>query len=139
MKDHGICGVSIGMKNLFGAINNPNKYHDAVGDPYIADVNLIPQIRQKIRLTICDALSPQYEGGPPYMPQWTWQMDSLFIAQDMVALDYCGWQMIEQQRARAGMESLKVCGREPTYIATAADSAHRLGTNDPEKIEMIKV
>jgi uncharacterized protein (DUF362 family) len=139
MKDHGICGISIGLKNLFGAINNPNKYHDSVGDPYIADVNMLPQIRQKIRLTICDALTPQYEGGPPFMPQWTWQMDSLLLAQDMVALDHSGWQIVEQQRKKAGLPNLKACGREPTYIATAANAAHGLGTNDPAKIELLKV
>lgn len=139
LKDHGICGVSVGLKNLFGAIHNPNKYHDSAGDPYIADVNMLPQIRRKVRLTILDALTPQYEGGPPYMPQWTWKMDSLLVAQDMVALDYTSWQIIEEQRRKAGLDPLKAVGREPVYIATAADNSYRLGTNDPSKIEIVQV
>ncbi|MGB6339903.1 MAG: DUF362 domain-containing protein, partial [Candidatus Aminicenantaceae bacterium] len=28
LKDHGLAGVTAGMKNYFGAIHNPNKYHD---------------------------------------------------------------------------------------------------------------
>jgi uncharacterized protein (DUF362 family) len=139
LKDHGICGISVGLKNMFGAIHNPNKYHDSVGDPYIADLNMLPQIRRKVRLTILDAMTPQYEGGPPFMPQWTWKMDSLLVAQDMVALDFISWQIIEEQRRKAGLESLKTKGREPVYIATAADSSHGLGTNDPKKIEVVHV
>lgn len=139
LKDHGIVGVSVALKNMFGAINNPNKYHNSVGDPYVADINSIPEIRNKIVLTICDAFTPQYEGGPPYMPQWTWNADSLLVAKDMVAMDQIGWQKIEEQRAQQGMESLKNVGREPTYIKTASDPIRKLGTNDVSKIKVIKV
>jgi hypothetical protein len=38
-----------------------------------------------------------------------------------------------------GIKSLKELGREPTYIATAANPKHGLGTNDPNKIEIIKI
>lgn len=38
LKDHGIAGVTMALKNVFGAIHNPNKYHLDVGNPYIADV-----------------------------------------------------------------------------------------------------
>ncbi|MDZ7262842.1 MAG: DUF362 domain-containing protein [candidate division KSB1 bacterium] len=139
LKDHGIVGVTIALKNFFGAIHNPNKYHHNAGDPYIADVNLIPAIRNKVRITICDALTCQYEGGPPYMPQWSWNYNGLLVGQDMVALDHLGWQIIEEKRKEKGLPSLKEVGREPTYIATAADQDHRLGTNDPNKMEVIRI
>jgi uncharacterized protein (DUF362 family) len=138
LKDHGIVGFSGALKNNFGAIHNPNKYHDSVGDPYVADVNMLPAIHQKTRLILCDALTPQYEGGPPFMPQWTWRYDSLLVATDAVALDHVGWQIIEEKRKEKGLPTLKDAGREPTYIATAADARHRLGTNDPKKIQLIK-
>jgi len=137
LKDHGIVGVTIAMKNFFGAIHNPNKYHGNCGDPYVADLNALPVIRHKVRLTICDALTAQYEGGPPFKPQWAWNYNGLLVGTDPVALDYIGWQIIEQKRREVGMKSLKEVGREPTYIATAADTNHRLGTNDPDKIEVI--
>jgi len=139
LKDHGIAGVTLALKNLFGAIHNPNKYHIDVGDPYIADVNMLPAIRQKVRLTICDATTGQYEGGPSYMPQWSWPFNGLLVAQDPVALDYTGWRLIEQKRAEEGMKPLESLKRAPTYIATAADSHHRLGTNDPNRIERVDV
>ncbi len=139
LKDHGIVGVTLAMKNMFGAIHNPNKYHLDVGDPYVADVNMLQPIRQKLRLTICDATTAQYEGGPSFMPQWTWPFNGLIASRDPVALDFTGWQLIENKRAEKGMKSLKQAGRAPAYIATAADSQHRLGTDDPRQIERLEV
>jgi uncharacterized protein (DUF362 family) len=139
LKDHGITGVTLALKNLFGAIHNPNKYHLNVGDPYIADVNMLPPIRQKVRLTICDATTAQYEGGPSYMPQWTWPFNGLLVAQDPVALDYTGWQLIEQKRSEEGLKPLQALGRTPKCISTAADARHRLGTNEPGQIERVEV
>ena len=137
LKDHGIVGVSAGLKNYFGAIDNPNKYHDRAGDPYVADLNRLPMLREKTRLTVCDALTAQYEGGPPYMPQWSWPLQQLFFAADMVALDSIAWQIIEQKRSQAGLPSLKEDGREPTYILTAAKSA--IGIADAARIDIVNV
>ncbi len=139
LKDHGIAGVTLALKNLFGAIHNPNKYHIDAGDPYVADVNMFPAIRRKVRLTICDGLTAQYEGGPSCMPQWSWPYNGLIVARDPVALDYTGWQIIERKRAEKGMKPLRELHREPVYIATAADARHRLGTNDPNRIGVVEV
>jgi len=138
LKDHGIVGVTMALKNFFGAIHNPNKYHLQTGDPYIADAYLLPPIRQKVRLTICDATTACYEGGPSFLPQWTWPCNSLIVSRDPVALDYTGWRLIEKKRVEKGMPSLAAVGREPRYIATAADARHRLGTNDPACIELVE-
>ena len=139
LKDHGIAGMTFALKNFFGAIHNPNKYHLTAGDPYVADVNMLPPIPQKVRLHIGDATAVQYEGGPSYMPQWSWRFNGLVVGTDPVALDSVGWQLIEQKRATEGMKSLAASGREPKYIATAADAEHRLGTNDPRRIERLEV
>lgn len=139
LKDHGIVGFTGSLKNFFGGIHNPNKYHDRLGDPYIADLNLIPQIRQRTKLIICDALTAQYEGGPPYMPQNCWQYNGLIVGCDPVALDQTGWNIIEEKRKEKGLISLKEDGREPTYIATAADPNHKIGNNNTDLIDIIDV
>jgi len=139
LKDHGIAGVTMSLKNMFGAIHNPNKYHLNVGDPYIPDVYMLPSIRNKIRFTICDAIQAQYEGGPSYMPQWSWPFNGLLMGTDPVSLDYTGWQIIEEERLKKGLKSLKADNREPTYIATAADGQHRLGTNDPNFMDIVNI
>ena len=138
LKDHGITGITGALKNMFGAIHNPNKYHLNVGDPYVADVNMLPAVRQKIWLSICDATTAQYEGGPSFMPQWTWPYNGLIVARDPVAMDYTCWQIIERKRAEKGLEPLSRVKRAPVYLSTAADSRHQLGTCDPNKIQLVE-
>ena len=139
LKDHGIVGFTGAMKNFFGAIHNPNKYHMNLGNPYIADLCSLPVIRKKTRLIIFDALNAQYEGGPPYMPQWRWNFNGIIMGTDPVAIDYTAWQLIETERKNKGLPTLKAAGREPTYIATAADAEHNLGTNNPELIKVTNI
>ena len=138
LKDHGIAGVTLALKSMFGAIHNPNKYHLNAGDPYVADVYAMVPVRQKVRLHICDGLNAQYEGGPSFMPQWMWPFSGLLVSRDPVALDYVGWQIIEKKRAEVGLKPLRELKREPSYIATAADAEHRLGTCDPKRIERVE-
>ena len=139
VKDHSIAGVTVALKNMFGAIHNPNKYHLTVGDPYIPDVYTLPQIRNTIRLIVCDATTVQYEGGPSYLPHWAWAFDGLIVGKDPVALDHTGWKLIERKRSQEGMQSLEELDRKPTYLDTAADPKHKLGTNDPNRIDLIEV
>jgi len=37
------------------------------------------------------------------------------------------------------MKPLRELRREPLYISTAADARHRLGTNDPNRIDVVEV
>ncbi|MGO9087851.1 MAG: DUF362 domain-containing protein [Terriglobales bacterium] len=139
LKDHEGAGVTIAMKNMYGVIHNPNKCHPNGCDPYVADLNMLPAIRTKMRLTICDATTACYEGGPGFKPQYAWQENAVMVSQDPVALDYTGWQIIERKRAEKKLKTLEAAGRPPRYIATAADAQHRLGTNDPRRIEVVEV
>lgn len=139
LKDHGIVGLSAGMKNMFGAIHNPNKYHLNTGDPYVADVNSIPELNNKIKLTICDATRIQYEAGPPYFPKFCEDFNGLIISEDPVALDFEAWKIIEEKRKENSLKSLKDAGRNPSYIFTAADKDHMLGFADDAKIRVIRV
>ena len=50
LKDHDGAGVTIALKNMYGVIHNPNKYHPNGCNPYIADLNMLPAIRTKMRL-----------------------------------------------------------------------------------------
>jgi uncharacterized protein (DUF362 family) len=139
LKDHNIAGVTASLKNMFGAIHNPREYHLNSGNPYVADVNMLPEVRRKMRLIICDASTVQYEGGPSYLPHRTWKYDGLIVGRDPVALDYTGLQLIEGKRAAMGLKSLPESNRPPKYLTTAADANHRLGTNDPGRIERLEI
>jgi uncharacterized protein (DUF362 family) len=139
LKDHDGAGVTIALKNMYGVIHNPNKYHPNGCNPYVADVNMLPEIRSRMRLVICDATTAMYEGGPGFKPEHSWKCNTLLVAQDPVALDYTGWQIIEHKRAEMGLKTLEGEERAPRYIATAADREHRLGTDDPRRIARVEV
>jgi uncharacterized protein (DUF362 family) len=139
LKDHDGAGVTIALKNMFGVIHNPNKYHPNGCDPYVADLNMLPEIRTRMRLTICDATTAMFEGGPAYKPEHSWQCNSLIVSQDPVALDFTGWQIVERKRAAKGLGTLEAANRAPHYITTAADAQHRLGTCDPARISTVEV
>lgn len=136
LKDHGLAGVTAGLKNYFGAIHNPNKYHDSSCDPYIAELFETDCIKKKHRLTILDALRVQYHRGPSYHPQWLAEPRKLIFSTDPVAADVVGWQLIEQLRARKGLPSLQEEKRQPSYLLTAEKL--NLGQARLENIEIIE-
>ena len=138
LKDHDGAGVSVALKNMYGTIHNPNKYHPDGCNPFVADVNMLPELRSRLRLHICDATTACFDGGPAFKPEFTWQPNALIVSADPVALDQSAWQMIERKRAERGLKTLAADGREPRYIATAADAEHRLGTNDPGRMVLIE-
>ncbi|MGA9070795.1 MAG: DUF362 domain-containing protein [Terracidiphilus sp.] len=139
LKDHDGAGVTIALKNMYGAIHNPNKYHPNGCNPYVADLNMLWEIRSRMRLVICDATTAMYEGGPAYKPEFCWPCNALLLSTDAVALDYTGWQMIERKRAERGLKSLEVEQRGPSYIVTSADDEHRLGHCDSKRISVVEV
>ncbi|MGP8258404.1 MAG: DUF362 domain-containing protein [Acidobacteriaceae bacterium] len=138
LKNHNIIGVTMAMKNMYGVINNPSAFHGTACNPYVADLNMIPQIRQKVRFVVGDMLTAVYEGGPSYRPEYAWNEDGLIVGEDQVAIDHTCAGIIERKRAEMGLSTLEQKGTPNTYIATAADAQHKLGTNDPARIALIE-
>jgi uncharacterized protein (DUF362 family) len=139
LKDHSEAGVTFAMKNMYGVVDRPQDLHAGGCNPGVADLNCIPVVREKVRFTIGDAMTSVYDGGPGFHPERLWQPNALIVGEDRVAVDHTAWQMIERKRAEAGAPTLEASGRPPRYIATAADAAHRLGTNDPQRIHLMEV
>jgi uncharacterized protein (DUF362 family) len=139
LKDHELSGVTFAMKNMYGVVDRPQDLHGGGCNPGVADLNCIPVVREKVRFTIGDAMSSVYDGGPGFHPERLWYPNALIVGEDRVAIDHTAWQMIERKRAEAGMPTLEAVGRPARYIATAADSAHNLGTNDPQRMHLIEV
>lgn len=139
LKDHSMSGVTFAMKNMYGVVDRPQDLHASGCNPGVADLNCIPVIRQKVWFTIGDAMTSVYDGGPGFRPERLWHPNALVVGEDKVAIDQVAWQMIEHKRAEAGMKTLEAAGRPPRYIATAADAAHGLGTNDPSRMRVLEV
>ena len=119
LKDHGLAGVTAGLKNYFGAIHNPNKYHDDNCDPAVAEVFDAPPVRTRHRLTVLDALVVQFHRGPSYHAAWAEPLETLIFGTDPVAVDAVGARIVERLRKAKGLPTLEEDGRPPRYIPTA--------------------
>ncbi len=139
LKNHEMAGVTLALKNMYGVNDNPNKFHSNNCCPGVADLNLLSPIRGKFRFVVADAMTACFAGGPGYKPQYAWKYNGLMVASDPVAIDYTAWQIIEKKRAERGLNTLAQAGMPPNYVAVAADSQHRLGTNIPSRIDLVEV
>lgn len=136
LKDHGMAGITAGMKNYFGAIHNPNKYHDSNCNPFVAEVFDTSYVKKFHRLSVLDGLILQYHRGPSFHPQWAEKYEGLILSLDPVAADFVGWQVVEKLRAKKGLPSLKEENREPIYLRTAEKMG--LGKANQAEIQVIE-
>lgn len=136
LKDHSIAGVSASMKNFFGLIHNPNKYHMNNCDPYLADLFALPLVKRKNVLTICDATRIQYDGGPGFVPYYVADPGTIMASFDPVAMDAVGYRMLDDYRRRNNLKTLREVGREPTWLKTAEKLG--VGTADLDQIELVE-
>ena len=119
LKDHGMAGITAGMKNYYGAVHNPNKYHDDNCNPFVADLFDAPPIKSKHRLTVLDAIVVQFHRGPSYHARWAEPCETLVFSLDPVAADFAGWRIVEDLRKAKALPSLEEDKRPPLYIRTA--------------------
>ncbi len=134
LKDHSIAGLSAGLKNMYGAIHNPNKYHDNNCDPFCAQINMLKPIYDKNKLTIIDAMKVQYHGGPGYVGNYMADYNGLLISDDPVAVDRIGLEIVEHLRQKNKMSTLEKSNRPVRYLKTAQSIG--LGIADMDKIDL---
>jgi len=138
MKDHGIAGVTLCLKNIaFGVINNTARFHPSpyFCDPATAEVCSHPAIKDKVRLHIVDALQACFSGGPVDMkPQTIWNEEQLFFGTDPVAIDRIGLEIIDKKRRENNCMSIF---QKAKHIATAEKKG--LGVFDRKNIELIEL
>jgi uncharacterized protein (DUF362 family) len=137
LKDHGLAGVTLSMKNWYGVVNNPNKLHAEGCAPFIPHLVAHPLIHDKLRLSLVDGSTGQCHGGPGRAPSWDWPFHGFLASTDPVALDTVGWRVLEEQRREVGLPTLAEEDRAPRYIAGAARLG--LGLDDPARIEVAHV
>jgi len=137
LKDHGLAGATLSLKNWYGVVNNPNKLHAEGCAPYVPHLVAHPLIREKLRLSVVDGSTGQCHGGPGRAAQWDWPFHGFLASTDPVALDTVGWGILEAQRREVGLPTLAAEERAPRYIAGAAKLG--LGVDDPARIEVAEV
>jgi uncharacterized protein (DUF362 family) len=133
LKTHGITGISNALKNHYGSFDNPGSHHDNHCNPAMADFSSIPVVKDKTRLVVVDAMRPQYDGGPGLKADAQWNLYSLMVGTDPLAIDYQGLQIIQKKRQEAGVELIKP--KATAWLESAQERG--VGTCDPSKIEIV--
>ena len=127
----GYAGVSLSMKNHYGSIGNPYDHHKDFTN-FLPYLNNLPQIRNKTRLIVMDAVFGEYKWQNGREQDFVDVFNKIIISDDTVAIDYTGWQMIEKKRKE---KLLPPVTPQPAYIQRANDL--NLGNSDPEQIDNV--
>jgi uncharacterized protein (DUF362 family) len=136
LKAHGIGGMTFALKSHYGTFNKPQNYHQGSIERAIAELNALPPIKERTRLTIGDVLvaSTTPHGSEPY---WTLDVvgDSILMSFDPVAHDTVGLDLLNTFiRSGSSRYNTSLAGR---WLKNAAESG--LGTNDMANIELIEL
>ncbi|MCP4895413.1 MAG: DUF362 domain-containing protein, partial [bacterium] len=125
----GYSGVTLSMKNHYGTCS---PRHDDIHNE-ICLTNALPPIRDKTRLIVLDAFFCEYKWYNGRDQSWVDVINKVIVSDDPVAVDYHGWQIIEDLRSAHGEPPVYPY---PSFIDFAAD-VYGLGTNDPAQMEII--
>lgn len=104
------------------------------GDPYLAEIYSDGMIRDKVVLTILDALVAQYAGGPFPNPGFLLEYHTIFASKDPVAIDATALRILDENRIPSKLPSLEGMTRW-------LESAHALGLGNfrEEEIRLVRV
>jgi len=136
LKSHMMAGITFAMKNHYGSFYYPDMLHS--GDmTEIAALNALPEIRQRTRLIIGDALAAnlRYANSWPYW-QEDWIGDSIFMSFDPVAHDTTGLQLLTRELEKDGGDPASLVGMATPALQYAVELG--LGTNDPANMDSIE-
>ncbi len=138
LKTHQAAGLTAALKNHMGSISDPQLLHEASDGPNIAfaaHLNAHPDITDKTRLIICDALWPLYNAGPMNAPQFRSPYCGVLASADPVAHDIVCMDIIQKQRdtVRPPRWPLIPPARH-LELAKTLD----IGVSDPDRIDLVE-
>ncbi|MBD3175065.1 MAG: DUF362 domain-containing protein [Armatimonadia bacterium] len=133
LKDHGITQATFAMKNHYGSIDNPGRYHGNNGVPGIAEISATPEIKGLNRLVIMDATRGCLRGGPFPPADAVYAENALLVSTDPAALDAVAWDLLCQRRSEQGMAN----GPRPEWLAKAEE--YGVGRTSPDGIDAVEV
>jgi hypothetical protein len=126
------------MKNYIMFAKSQPAYHpDSCAN--LGALFKLPIVKGKTRLNILVTLTPQYHGRGPhhFSRRYIWPYKGMIIGQDPVAVDTIGLQLLMAKRRDVFGKSREI-PPVPKHIRLA-DTRHGIGTNDMNKIDLIKL
>lgn len=136
LKDHQSAGFTGALKNHYGTISNPRDFHaNNCTNPGIPEINALPEIRNKQKLIIADALIGVFSGGPRWNRSYMWPFGGILVGLDPVAIDRVMLDIINEKRKMEGMPIIS--DNTAKHIQLSAELG--LGSSSLEDIELIKI
>lgn len=121
LKEHFEAGLTFALKNHVGSVHNAKKLFHEPPEPgnfihaflgrgkpkqnRIALINAAPDIKEKTRLIVGDALFGIYQRGPEGSPQFAY--NGLIIGTDPVAVDHQARRIINEERMKRDLPPIR--------------------------------
>jgi hypothetical protein len=132
LKEHPMTGITFALKNHYGTFDSPDRFHEGRTRQALGELNALPPIKERARLTVGDVLA---------VASGTWRSvmggDSILMSFDPVAHDAVGLQLYGDLMAAKGSNSTAALKLAAPWLKNAA--ALGLGTHDPAHIELMEV
>jgi Domain of unknown function (DUF362)/TAT (twin-arginine translocation) pathway signal sequence len=135
---HYWAGMGSCIKNYIQFVPKPSDYHDdACAD--LATIWSLPVVKDRTRLNVLVMLTPLFHNIGPrgFSESYLWPYKGLLVGKDPVAVDATGYRIIQAQRQKHFGEDKPL--ETSAHHIMLADTRHKLGTSDPNLIEVIKL
>jgi uncharacterized protein (DUF362 family) len=144
LKSHWLSGIAVAIKNWCGAVDaisvsDQNVAFVIHGDSCadMGRLNAIPEIKNKCRLVLVDALRPLFHGGPQVDPRYLWNNGELMVSTDPVAIDSVCLKLIQDKRDSFQGSHWPIS--PPPKHVLLASTKYGLGEADRSKIDVQRV
>ena len=136
LKAHMMAGITFAMKNHYGSYKDPLLLH-GVQMKEVAALNALPEIKNRTRLIIGDALAANLKWANSW-PYWKedWVGDSIFMSFDPAAHDTLGLKLLTSELDKIGGNSQALVRMAEPALIYAAELG--VGTNDPAQIDFVE-
>jgi hypothetical protein len=138
LRTHHWSGLGGCIKNYIPFVSYAPDYHpDSCAD--LAAMWKLPIVKGKTRLNVLLLLKPLFHGiGPHHFNRkYTWEYKGILVGKDPVALDAVGLKIFQAKRLQYFGEEIPF--KPPARHIILADTRHKLGTSDLQKIELVKL
>ncbi|MEJ2543041.1 MAG: DUF362 domain-containing protein [Calditrichaceae bacterium] len=133
LKAHWLTGIGTVIKNYIMFSGRPRNYHDQ-NSSKLGEIWHLPEVKDKTKLILVDALHPLCDKGPQVDPRYKWAYKGLIAGLDPVAVESVCLKIISAKRELIKGEPWPLF--PPPLCVEAADKVYGLGTSDFKKIEI---
>jgi hypothetical protein len=133
LKGHWLTGIGTVIKNYIMFSGRPSRYHEE-RSAKLGEIWLIPEVKDKTRLVLVDAIHPLCDKGPQSDPRYKWAYNGLIAGMDPVAVETVCLKILTEKRRALRGEPWPIT--PPPICVEAADKVYGLGTSTWDEIKI---